>query len=674
MATSKSQEQIFDRNLRRLEIKVKAYFTRMQDMYDSIAKLDTADKIDTFLSKASTIDIIRSDFVRTLDERNELLASEVNAGEPNYAAMLAFEDLYASVRFKYSQLSSRPNTHNTCETKMAFHKSSPKLPRLELMSFNGELENWPIFYETFKSSIHENIELNDSEKIQYLMEPSDIDLLVGSDFFARIIRPNIIARGMNEPVAIETLFGFIIYGQAPVLYPETDIHTYCTLDYNNSFEKSVGRFFELEDVPKANILSSEEQECENFYSETTARDHCGRYIVALPFKDDPSKLGNSLQAATRRYLSLERKLLSNVDIHSEYHRVFSEYLEKGYLAPITNNNSFNSHYVIPHHVVLRPDKSTTKLRVVLDASMKTSSGLSLNDMLHVGPNLQNDLFKIILNFRLFPIAINADIKQMFLRILVKNVDRPYQMVLYRENNNQPLRLFQVTRVPFGLCCSPYLAIRTVRQLITDEGSLFPAAAPVAERDIFMDDLATSCGTPREGIELSQQLVELFHAGGFDLVKFSSNSVEVMESIPSSARVSSDVEFSPDDSIKILGLRWLPSEDVFAFTVNIRECECTKRNILSTIARIWDLMGLVAPVTLLGKLIIQSLWSEHIDWDEKPPQKIVSLWRQIESELHVLETVKIPRFVGYDPQCVVSVLGFADASEKAYGAKAYLFSK
>ncbi|XP_050679297.1 uncharacterized protein LOC126975445 [Leptidea sinapis] len=169
MATSKSQEQIFDRNLRRLEIKVKAYFTRMQDMYDSIAKLDTADKIDTFLSKASTIDIIRSDFVRTLDERNELLASEVNAGEPNYAAMLAFEDLYASVRFKYSQLSSRPNTHNTCETKMAFHKSSPKLPRLELMSFNGELENWPIFYETFKSSIHENIELNDSEKIQYLM-------------------------------------------------------------------------------------------------------------------------------------------------------------------------------------------------------------------------------------------------------------------------------------------------------------------------------------------------------------------------------------------------------------------------------------------------------------------------------------------------------------------------
>lgn len=522
----------------------------------------------------------------------------------------------------------------------------------------------------------------DAQRLDYLNDipladsnyavPGEIDLLIGSDIFARIMRPNTVSRADTEPVAIETLLGYLIVGKAPVL--GTDYNrprSYCTF---HVLENCMNRFLELEDVPNAASFSKDEQECENIYRETTKRDESGRYVVNLPFKNYSSELGDSMQASKRRFLSLERKLLANPAVKVEYDNVIKEYLDKEYLLPVgsvENINSEDDQYVIPTHGIVRLDKSTTKLRVVLDASMKTTSGVSLNDILYSGPNLQNELFDIILNFRLFAVAISADIRQMFLRILTDKKHTRFQRILYRFNPNDPLQVFELTRLPFGLCCSPYLAIRTVRKLASDERTRFPLAASVAERDMYCDDLATSCSQPSEGIELSNQLISMFLAGGFELVKFSSNSSEVMAGIPVSHRVTEAVEFSPESYFKILGLKWLPAEDMFTFSVNVQLRECTKRNILSTIARLWDLMGYVAPVTLLAKLIIKSLWIDNVDWDDTPPQAIVSLWRQFESELPALEAIRIPRHVGAAANCVVTVLGFADASEKAYGGVVYL---
>lgn len=504
--------------------------------------------------------------------------------------------------------------------------------------------------------------------------PANIDLILGADVFARIVGPNTISRAAGEPVAIETLLGYIIVGEAPIISPASNIvRTYCTTDL--TFENCVNRFFELEEVPNVpTILSPDEQKCEDYYCETTRRDCNGRYVVSLPLKNDTSELGDSLRSAEYRYLSLERKLLLNPSVKEEYDKVFVDYLQKNYLRPvgtISEVDSGNDQYVIPHHAVVRTDKSTTKLRVVLNASNATTSGKSLNDILYIGPNLQNDLFQILLKFRLRSVAISADIRQMYLRILMDEKYTRFQRLLYRFDINEPINIFEMTRVPFGLCCSPYLAIRTVRQLALDERERCPLAADVAETDIYMDDLATSCSSVAEGIALSNQLIDLFAAGGFELVKFSSNSPEVLSNIPVSHRISETVEFSSDSQLKILGLHWVPAEDVFTFSVTPQSRDCTKRNILSTIARLWDLMGFVAPVTLLAKLIIKSLWRENIGWDEVPPANVVALWQKFEAELPLLQQIKLPRHLGVNDECVISILGFADASENAYGGVVYL---
>lgn len=503
--------------------------------------------------------------------------------------------------------------------------------------------------------------------------PSAVDLILGSDLFARILRPNRVSRNAGEPVGIETLLGYLIVGQAPVLNAKCNVvRAYCTID--ESLNNHVSRFFELEEVPSIeNMFSPDEQKCEEFYTSTTRRDDTGRFVVSLPFKKDAACLGNSVQAAERRYLSLERKLLADPSIKKEYDNVFREYLDKGYLRAIDNaaSESDEPHYVIPHHGVVRTDKSTSRLRVVLDASSATSNGMSLNDILYTGPNLQNDLFQILLRFRLLPIAISADIRQMYLRILMSDDNWRFQRLLYRFDPNDPIQTFEMTRVPFGLCCSPFLAVRSVRQLAIDERAHYPAASRVAEKEIYMDDLATSCLSNTDGIELSDQLIKMFATAGFDLVKFSSNSTEVMESIPIDHRVSEAVEFSPADQLKILGLHWLPAEDVFTFSVNIEPRTCTKRNILSRIARLWDLLGFIAPVTLLAKLVVKSLWDQNVDWDETPNTNIIKLWQSFESELPLLQNVKLPRHVGVTDDCVISLLGFADASEAAYGGVVYI---
>ena len=82
-----------------------------------------------------------------------------------------------------------------------------------------------------------------------------------------------------------------------------------------------------------------------------------------------------------------------------------------------------SKWYLPHFPVLRPDKDTTKTRIVFDDSAKYE-GMSLNDRIHQVPKLQRDLSDVLLRFRCFPVAIVCDIAEMYLRIGILPEDKP----------------------------------------------------------------------------------------------------------------------------------------------------------------------------------------------------------------------------------------------------------
>lgn len=160
-------------------------------------------------------------------------------------------------------------------------------------------------------------------------------------------------------------------------------------------------------------MTDDEQYCENHFIQNVERQRDGRLIVKLPLKDQKTSLGDSYEIAKRRFLNLERKLCTNPTLHQLYTEFIMEYRTLNHMEPISHNYLQTvPHYYLPHHCVMKPDSTSTKLRVVFDDSCKTSSGKSLNDILHIGPTIQSDLFSILLRFRSWLYVVTADISKI----------------------------------------------------------------------------------------------------------------------------------------------------------------------------------------------------------------------------------------------------------------------
>ena len=121
-----------------------------------------------------------------------------------------------------------------------------------------------------------------------------------------------------------------------------------------------------------------DRKCEVPFLNTHFQDETECYVVKLPFKENPSCLGDSRELALQRFLALERKLVKSFEIYKLYKTFMQEYLDLKHMEPVNNFECQNICYYIPHHHVMKESNMTTKLCVVFNASTKSSSGVSLN--------------------------------------------------------------------------------------------------------------------------------------------------------------------------------------------------------------------------------------------------------------------------------------------------------
>ncbi|XP_018315848.1 uncharacterized protein [Mycetomoellerius zeteki] len=165
-----------------------------------------------------------------------------------------------------------------------------------------------------------------------------------------------------------------------------------------------------------NTRTSEERACENHFNETYKRDPDGRFIITLPIKTDVlNNLGHSRDIATQRLHSLERRLERKSQCRLEYNKFMREYQELGHMRKLKEPvNEEITHFYMPRHCVIK--HSSTKLRVVFDASSKTTSSISLNNALMVGPVLQQDGLSMLLLFRTYDYVLTGDFKKMYRQI------------------------------------------------------------------------------------------------------------------------------------------------------------------------------------------------------------------------------------------------------------------
>nr|XP_033204841.1 uncharacterized protein LOC117165607 [Bombus vancouverensis nearcticus] len=225
--------------------------------------------------------------------------------------------------------------------------------------------------------------------------------------------------------------------------------------------------------------------------------------------------------AMKRLISLCRRFQRDKRFEADYRAVIQEYVELGHMTKITTDNCTDDGYFLPHHGVIKESSQTTRLRVVFDGSAPTTTGVSLNDVLHTGPKLQDDLFFILLRFRSHQYVITGDVEKMYRQFLVRPEDRKFQQILWR-NSDGEVDSYQLNTVTFGLSAAPDLAIRCLKQLADDGGHRYPRAATVLQRDFYVDDVLTGVDRKVEARSLRTELTELLKLAGLNIRKWASN--------------------------------------------------------------------------------------------------------------------------------------------------------
>ncbi|XP_063931843.1 uncharacterized protein LOC135143832 [Zophobas morio] len=318
------------------------------------------------------------------------------------------------------------------------------------------------------------------------------------------------------------------------------------------------------------------------------------------------------------------------------------------MEPVLHPDDTIATYYIPHHCVLKPASLSTKLRVVFKATARSSNQTSLNEHLLIGPKLQREICIILLNFRLHTYVLTANIKMMYRQILINPVQCNFQRIIWRFTPEQPIQDYRLKTLTYGTSSAPYLAIRTLLQLSEQDGSSFPLAAAALQTDTYMDDIVTGNNSYQQTLTLKDELIALLKGGGFELRKWDTNDCSLVSDLPPG------IPYPTLSNLQFI----LPGK-------------CTKRHLLSSLARIFDPLGILTPLTFFIKHLIQRIWSLKLAWDDAPPNDILRVWNIFARDLSVLNDFSLPRRLLCDNFLSCEIHGLADSSEKGYAAVVFL---
>ena len=326
---------------------------------------------------------------------------------------------------------------------------------------------------------------------------------------------------------------------------------------------------------------------------------------------------------------------------------------------------------LPHHCVVREDRATTKVRVVFDAASKDKNGIALNDLMMAGPNLNPDLYGVLIRFRLNPVAMTADIKQAFLQIELKDHEKDVVRFLWYDEKitpdwpTQPPCTFRMKRVVFGVRSSPFLLAVTIRHHLSNKEFETPAFQQILAENLYVDDLVVSVETISVARNLHKEASDACQEMQMELRKWETNNME----LSSEMNIQRD---SPETSV--LGLVWNPSEDKIRCNMTPSEDKpATKRQILRSVAQIFDPLGMLSPATVIIKQLLQRIWKLRLQWDDTLPTDIVAIWKRWIREWSLMQEIWLDRYVHSTSEHDIELHVFADASQTAYAAVIYLKS-
>ena len=516
--------------------------------------------------------------------------------------------------------------------------------------------------------------------------PRRVDLILDVDIMEQVLLPEKVTGPEGTPSAWKTKLGWGVMGKCALDLSEPGVghsvnavavQSHDTMQLNRILE----RLWVIESPPKGTIVLSpqevavQQQYDDSHYFSPTA----GRYVVTLPRKETALQLGESQHIAQHRFLRNEQALIRK-GTWAQFQAVVQEYLTLGHAQEVTPQElctPVHETYHLPMHAVFKASSTSTKLRVVFDASCPSASGVALNDILAAGPTLHPNLDVILIRFRSYRVAVSSDISKMYREVLLSKKDRQLHRFIWRAQPDEPLKTYCMNRVTFGVTSSPYVAVRTLQQVARDFSEPSSRASYHISHSFYVDDLLAGSDSESEAVELCTELRGVVAKGGFDLRKWRSSATAVLDSIPPKLQeLLPTQEFLDSHQAsypKALGIAWDSRLDVMTPLVQLPpEFVSTKRGVVSDTARAFDVLGWMAPFMIRMKVLFQQLWREGLDWDTDLPQHLADLHSQWRSELDVIAKITLPRCYFLPLKAVTQQLhGFSDASERAYAGVVYI---
>ncbi|GBP10287.1 hypothetical protein EVAR_91944_1 [Eumeta japonica] len=503
-------------------------------------------------------------------------------------------------------------------------------------------------------------------------------ILIGQDNWGLIVSRQIKSGRANQPAASLTQLGWVLHGCCSSLSrPINTVHHLRPSDASDiELNDIVKRHFEIESLGVAPRKPSHdpEERALVLLDSNSVRLPSGQFETCLLWKSDNETMPESYDTAMRRLRSIEKKLSKNDNLKREYCEQINNLLKNGYAEPAPNQSTSERLWYLPHFAVTHPQKK--KVRLVFDAAARTN-GKCLNDALLTGPDLIRSLLGVLVRFRQGRVAVSADIKEMFLRVKIREEDRDSLRFLWRNNMRKS------TRVPNDVTDFRRRLIALYCDLHQNRNASefeleYPEACKAIRLDHYVDDFLKSFNSIEEARRVSKQVYDIHRKAAFELRGWASNEIEVLNEMPDT-RNDDNVQLGGDTRIeKTLGLQWDINNDALGFNLGLRNTPTevletslppTKRQVTSAVMSVFDPLGLASPVLITGKCMLQDIWRSGIDWDETIEADAHKKWLKWVNDIKKLASIRIPRCIS--PGHTEGELHvFVDASEKSYAAAVY----
>ena len=513
----------------------------------------------------------------------------------------------------------------------------------------------------------------------------EIDILLGSNFYWDFIHTEGAVTGKTgQPIALSSDLGYILSGPAD-LKEKNSSGTFFShvlkadVSEEDRLSETVEKFWKLESLGiKVENRNENREFVKEFENSLLFDENENMYEATYPLKNC-FDLGDNYEISRKRLQSLTKTFENNRELLNEYQKIFEDQITKGVIERAPVDNEVGKVHYIPHHAVIRPEKSTTKTRIVYDASAKANDEelFSLNECLEAGPSLNTDLYEILLRFRANKVAIVGDIEKAFLHIKLNNEQRDLTRFLWFKNpdkinyknfDENELIEYRMCRVLFGINASPFVLNATLQHHIRTAND--PEFENELIKSLHVDDLTTSTETVADAELFVDKTKDHLSKASFNLRKFQSNSKELESKLQ--AKYGETDNPTVTGKTKVLGVIWDKENDELCFELKtLMNLKPTKRNVLKALASIYDPLGLINPIVLTLKLFFQKLCLNKLDWDTPLDGDLLAEWQSIVNDFEYAKEIRVERaYQGVEKVKEVQLHGFSDASDDAHGCCIY----